>query len=290
MLIRKIDGSNLGEAISFVVRLNQDLTHKISYLGETEPEIRDDFSALQPPEGYGFVAINDQEQAIGLFGIEIDLELRRSWLIGPLVDHPDWDITSDQLYDAILDSLPPEIADQEIYCHLQNSRVQEFALRHGFTVHAEGAVLVLDVAQRKRKMTFDSVEFDEEYSPQLAALHADLFPNTYYSAEQLINLSEEDDKYLLIHLIDGKLVGYIFVQARPASRDGYIDFVGVEQSFRRKGIGRGLVAQAVDWAVEKTFVENITLTVNTDNKSAMQMYHSLGFITETVSRAYRKRA
>jgi hypothetical protein len=36
MTIRKIDQSNLADAISLVARLNQDITHKISYFGDTE--------------------------------------------------------------------------------------------------------------------------------------------------------------------------------------------------------------------------------------------------------------
>ena len=288
MKIKKVDESNLGEAVSFVARLNQHLTHQISYFGETGAEIKADFSVLQPPDGYGFVATSDEGQVIGFFGREMDLELGRSWLFGPLVEHPDWDATADQLYQAILAALPLEVTDQELYCHAQNSRVQKFALRHGFPFHAEGAVLVLDVSQREKNVAFDAVEFDEEYALQLAVLHAELFSNTYYSAEQLINLSKEEDKRLLIHLINGNLVGYIFAQVRAASQDGYIDFVGVEESFRCQGIGRSLVAQAVDWAVQKPFVKKITMTVNTNNTSALHMYHALGFTTDTVSQAYRK--
>jgi len=287
-MIRRIEESNLSEVISFVVRLNQDLTHNISYFGDTEEEIIADFSILQPPAGYGFVATSDEGRLSGFLGVEMDLELGRSWLFGPLVDHQDWDAIADQLYGASLDTRPPEISDQELFCHTQNTRVQEFAFRHGFTFHAEGAVLTLDVSKYESHWIFDSVEFDEQYRIQLDAMHADLFPNTYYSAEQLINLSKEDDKTLLIHLNQGNLAGYVFVQARPASRDGYIDFLGVAQGSRRQGIGQGLVRQAVEWAVERPYVDKITLTVNNDNEGAINLYHSLGFVTETVSRAYRK--
>ncbi|MFL7891082.1 MAG: GNAT family N-acetyltransferase [Anaerolineales bacterium] len=287
-MIRKIEDANLDEVISFVVHQNQDLTHNISYFGDTEEEIRADFSIIQPPAGYGFIATGDDGYVSGFLGVEMDLELGRSWLFGPLVDQPDWNTIADQLYEASLDERPTQIADQEIFCHTQNTRVQEFAIRHGFTFHSEGAVLTLDISKYESHELFDIVEFDEIYSLQFAALHAELFPNTYYSAEQLIDLSKEDDKTLMLHLINGNLVGYVFVQARPASKDGYIDFVGVAQGYRRQGIGRGLVRMAVEWAVERPYVDKITLTVNTGNEGAMNLYHSLGFVTEMVSRSYRK--
>jgi len=287
-MIRRIEDANLDEVISFVVRQNKDLAHNISYFGDTEEEIRADFAVLLPPPGYGFVATGDEGYVSGFLGVEMDLELGRSWLYGPLVDHPDWNTIADQLYAASLDARPTQITDQELFCHTQNTRVQAFAVRHGFTFHAEGAVLTLDVSKHDRHELFDIVEFDEKYILQFASLHAELFPNTYYSAEQLINLSTEDDKTLLIHLDSGNLAGYVFVQARPASRDGYIDFVGVEQGYRRQGIGRGLVRQAVEWAVERPFVDKITLTVNNENEGAISLYHSLGFVTEMLSRSYRK--
>jgi ribosomal protein S18 acetylase RimI-like enzyme len=288
-MIREIESANLDEVISFVVRLNQDLTHTISYFGDTEEEIGADFAILQPPAGYGFVATSDEGHVSGFLGVEMDLELGRSWLFGPLVDHQDWDAIADQLYGASLSARPSEVTDQELFCHTQNTRVQEFAARHGFTFHAEGAVLTLDLSKYESQELFDIVEFDETYSLQLATLHAELFPNTYYSAEQLINLSKEDDKTLLIHLNNGNLAGYVFIQARPASRDSYLDFVGVSQGYRRQGIGRALVLQAVEWAVVRPYVDKITLTVNNENEGAINLYHSLGFVTETVSRAYRKR-
>jgi hypothetical protein len=88
-MIRKIEDANLDEVISFVVHQNQDLTHNISYFGDTEEEIRADFSIIQPPAGYGFIATGDDGYVSGFLGVEMDLELGRSWLFGPLVDQPD---------------------------------------------------------------------------------------------------------------------------------------------------------------------------------------------------------
>jgi ribosomal protein S18 acetylase RimI-like enzyme len=287
-MISKVDRSNLEEAISLVTRINQDLAHKISYFGETRAEITADFCAVQPPEGYGVIATKDNGEIVGFFGIEMDLGLGRSWLFGPLVEEGDWDVLADRLYQAISADLPPEIADQELYFPSQNLRLQGFALRHGFEFHAEGTVLVLDVKQRRLRDAAGVIEFDEKYSAQLDALHDQLFPKTYYSAEQLIQLARDEDKYLLIKLEDENLAGYIFIQLRPASQDVYIDFLGVDELHRRQGIAQDLVSTAVDWAVQNPCVESITLTVNGDNEAAVSLYHSLGFTTQSVSRGYRK--
>ena len=289
MKIEKIDETKVLVAVDFINRLNQNLVHKISYFGDSREELEADFSALQPPEGYGYVAIGANDEIKGFFGIEIDRGLGRSWLFGPLVEHQDWDVIADQLYQSVLSDLPEEISNQELYFHGQNVRLEAFALQHGFDFNSEGASLELDVTLQRTGEVPGVFEFSQEYRSQFINLHAALFPNTYYSAEQLIALARDENKHLLVTVINGKLVGYCFFQARPASRDVYIDFLGIEPSFRRQGIARSLVAGVVDWAVRKSYVERITLTVSMDNEAAISLYHSLGFITQTVSRAYRKR-
>jgi ribosomal protein S18 acetylase RimI-like enzyme len=284
-----LDDSNLDEAIDFIARLNQIKAHNIGYLSESAKEITADVRALQPPEGFGRIIVSDREKLVGLLGVELDIELGRCWLYGPLVENEDWDSIADLLYDAVLSFLPPEISDQEIYCHKQNVRLQGFALRQGFTFHSEGAVLTLDAGQKGHLPNPNSLEFVEEHNDQFIALHARLFPNTYYSGEQLIKLAEDDDKRLFIHLVDASLVGYVFTQGREAYKDGYIDFIGVDERFRRQGIATNLVANALNWFFQYPYVEKVTLTVNTENTPAMRMYQKIGFKMESVSPSYRKR-
>jgi ribosomal protein S18 acetylase RimI-like enzyme len=289
MEILPINDSNLDAAVAFVVRVNQDSAHNISYFGETEAEITADFTAIQPPEGYSFIAVSEDGQLCGLFGVEVDTELGRCWLLGPLVDHEDWEAVAGTLYDLIQAELPGEIVDQEMYFGKRNNRVQEFAIKQGFTNHGEGAVLTLDLSRRERIPTSNVSDFQEKFTTDFIALHAILFPNTYYSADQLIKLTENPDKHLFVCIKNEKLVGYVFIQTRQAFNDGYIDFLGVDEAIRRQGVGRQLVNEALNWVQTIPFVEKVTLTVNTDNVSGMQMYAGLGFQTESVSQSFRKR-
>jgi ribosomal protein S18 acetylase RimI-like enzyme len=290
MELAPLDSSNLEEALAFLVRLNKIKEHNIAYLSETAPEIAADVKAIQPPDGFGRLVISDHAQLVGLLGAEYDTELGRCWLYGPLVEHDDWDTIADLLYESVLSSLPPEISDQEIYFHKQNVRLQSFALKHGFTFHSEGAVLTFSADQQGFPPISYSQKFVEEYAEEFIVLHGDLFPNTYYSGEQLMKLAEDDDKHLLIYLVNDDLVGYVFIQVREAYKDGYIDFIGVDERYRRKGIGKSLLAGALNWIYQFPYVEKVTLTVNTDNTPAMRMYQELGFKVDNVSPAYRKRS
>jgi ribosomal protein S18 acetylase RimI-like enzyme len=284
-----LDDVNLDAAISFITRLNQIKAHSIGYLSQSVREIAADVTAIQAPDGYGFIMVSDLGQLIGLLGLEFDIELGRSWLYGPLVEYEDWDAIADQLYEAVMATLPSEIRDQEIYCHKENIRVQEFARRQGFIFYSEGAVLTLGVGEKGYLPNSNSLKFVEEYTDQFIVLHARLFPNTYYSGEQLIKLAEDDDKHLFVHLLDDNLVGYTFIQGREAYRDGYIDFLGVDEQFRHQGIGMSLISSALNWFFQLPYVEKVTLTVNTENTTAMAIYQGLGFKIESVSQAYRRK-
>lgn len=283
-----LDESSLERAIGFIARLNPVQAHNIAYFGNSEGEIVADVKTIQPPEGYGFVALADQGQICGLFGVEIDIELGRSWLLGPIIEHEDWDKIADLLYDAIRDSLPGEITNQELFFPDQNTRVRNYVLRHGFAFYSAGAVLTLDGGEEHSLPESSSQDLVDGDTAQFIALHNNVFPNTYYSGKQLLKLARDDDKRLLVHQVNDSIVGYIFIQVREATRDGYIDFIGVDEDFRRQGIGKQLAASGISWAFQFPFVEKISLTVKPDNFPAMRMYKSLGFETESVSQAYRK--
>lgn len=290
MQIIPLNDSLLEAAIAFVARLNRHSAHNISYFSETAAEIKADFATIHPPQGYTYLAVSDDGQLHGLFGVEIDRELGRCWLLGPLVDHENWETIAESLYQTILADLPREITDQEMFFGKENTKVRAFAVNQGFTYETEGAVLSLDISQCDLKPEHEISEFETAFTADLGALHDNLFPNTYYSPDQLIKMAEDPDKQLFVHLHNGKLVGYLFIQAREAFQDGYLDFLGVEQGFRRQGIGRSLVAGALNWLQAFPYVSKLTLTIRMDDFAARQLYASLGFQTESVSQSFRKRS
>jgi ribosomal protein S18 acetylase RimI-like enzyme len=289
MNIIPLDEAHLDEAISFVTRLNRDKEHNISYIGDHEKEIAADFTAIQPPEGYGYLAYSDNQQLIGFLGVELDPELGRCWLLGPLVENGTWESVADALYSGVLSAIPETIDDQELFFDADNVNLDRFAARHGFTFYSGAVILALGKSNYKRPSHADDPGFDDNFTIQFIDLHSGLFPGTYYSAEQLIEKAGDQDKRLLIHVTDGKLTGYIFIQAREASRDGFIDFIGVDEGFRRQGIGKHLLTSGLNWVFSLPQVEKATLTVKTSNKPALRLYDSMDFKTERITKAYRKR-
>jgi RimJ/RimL family protein N-acetyltransferase len=210
-------------------------------------------------------------------------------LFGPLVDHPEWHEVADQLYAKVIPRIPVGIRDYDLFADVQNTRMEAFAVRHGFPIHSENAVLTLarekytPAAQRKTPV----MPYQEEYLESLQHLHKALFPTGYFTAQQMVEKINENHQ-LFVVVEQGQLLGYHFCKTEPVSESGYVDFIGTEASARGRGIGTDLLAAGIDWMLAEPTTQKINLTVNADNVAARKLYKKFGFVTDRVMRGYRK--
>jgi ribosomal protein S18 acetylase RimI-like enzyme len=77
-----------------------------------------------------------------------------------------------------------------------------------------------------------------------------------------------------IHL-DGRMVAFSI--SGRASTWGYVQRVAVDPSVRRRGLGRLLVTDAIDWMRHRN-VEHALVNTAADNTAALALYRSLGFV------------
>jgi ribosomal protein S18 acetylase RimI-like enzyme len=280
----------LEELIGFVARLNRDGTHHIGFFGESEADIRSSLAECLIPPSEGFVMAYAGDELAGVFGVDADPEISRAWLFGPLVEHADWHDIADKLYAKVLPRIPVDIRDYELFCDVQNINIQAFAVRHGFPLISENAVLTLlrdnYIPAAKRESSIILVE--ERFFSRLENLHKTLFPNAYFTARQMVEKVNENHQ-LFLAVEDRQLLGYHFCKIEPEAESGYIDFIGTDSSARGRGIGADLLASGVDWMLASPTTRKINLTVNADNVSARKLYEKFGFTTERVMRGYRKR-
>ena len=109
--------------------------------------------------------------------------------------------------------------------------------------------------------------------------------------EDYFRYLQKDLKYInrgiFIAIIDEKIVGMILAQyfkPLPISlykKKGYISNLFIKKEFRKKGIGKKLVETVIDW-LKRNKTEHVTLEIHKDNKSALELYHKMGFNDYTV--------
>jgi ribosomal protein S18 acetylase RimI-like enzyme len=84
------------------------------------------------------------------------------------------------------------------------------------------------------------------------------------------------DKVIYFAYVDGDLAGQIRV-LKWWNAYAYIDDIAVASKHRRKGIGRALIAKAVDWAKARGF-PGMMLETQNNNAAACRLYESCGFV------------
>jgi ribosomal protein S18 acetylase RimI-like enzyme len=277
------------ELIQFVARLNSNGTHHIGFFGEGEADIRASLDECLIPPAEGLRLAFDSNQLVGVFGVDADPEINRAWLFGPLVEHEDWHTVADQLYAEVLPLISVDIRDYDLFCDVQNVNLQAFAVRHGFPLHSENAVLTLAREQYKpsAKRQTRITPYQKRFFKQFEKLHLALFPKAYFTARQIVEKIDERHQ-LFLAVERNHLFGYHFCKIEPESESGYVDFIGIETSARGHGIGADLLAAGVDWMLSAPTTQKINLTVNADNTPARHLYETFGFVTDRVMRGYRK--
>jgi ribosomal protein S18 acetylase RimI-like enzyme len=277
------------ELVSFVAGLNSDSAHHIGFFGEGEADVRASLAEYLIPPADAFRLAYDGDQLAGIFGVDADPEINRAWLFGPLVEYEDWHTIADQLYAEVLPLIPVDIRDYDLFCDVQNIHIEAFALKHGFPLSSENAVLALTrenykpAANRQTQIT----PYQENFFEPLQKLHKTLFPNAYFTARQMVE-KRDNNHQLFVAAGDGQLLGYHFCKIELESASGYVDFIGTDPSARGRDIGADLLASGVDWMLGTPTTKKISLTVDADNIAARSLYEKFGFVTERVMRGYRK--
>ena len=279
------------ELVNFVARLNSDGLHHIGFFGEGEADVRSSLAECLIPPSEGFMLAYDEDQLVGIFGVDADAEVNKAWLYGPLVEHTGWHwhTIADQLYSSVLPLIPANIRDRILFCDVQNIHMEEFAARHGFPLQAENTILILtrDHYKSSAKTKTHVQEYQGSFFEQFDELHKALFPNGSYNAKQMVEKINETHQ-VFIAVEDKTLLGYIFCKTDPQAESGYVDFIGTDESARGRGIGADLLAAGVDWMLSAPTTRKMNLTVNADNIVARNLYEKFGFVTERTMRGYRQ--
>jgi len=119
-------------------------------------------------------------------------------------------------------------------------------------INAKGDEITLSLAPAKA--------FQKRYLPELMD-YSDYIDNP--------------DKKIFLAYFGEKIAGQIILRTNWNGY-AYIEDIAVDKSCRRKGIGRRLMVQAVDWARSKG-LPGIMLETSNINIDACQFYENLGF-------------
>ncbi len=97
----------------------------------------------------------------------------------------------------------------------------------------------------------------------------------FESARKRFKQALRGKAHMFVAEIEGKVAGFLWYVPRGAfDRSGYIELIGIKNTYRGRGIGKALME-----FVEKEFnPDDIFLLVSDFNKEAQKFYEKLGFV------------
>ncbi len=267
----------------FIAELNAQPEQQIGFFGEGADQIL--HSLIEDGVLDNALTARRNGAIVGFIGREIDTELDRAWIFGPVVSDPQWEDVADRLWAGLHQIVTVPVRTLELFFNLANVNVGQWAERRGFE-HYKDVYLVRCDGPAASQQQPDVKDVDDDHRDELIELHDSLFPNTYYSGRQLLERLDSTKRCLVITEGD-RLAGYAYVEVEPRFGEAQIHFLGVTEQGRRKGTGTKLVRSAVDWMFSFDNVKETWLTVDDHNRAARRLYQRLGWAEVHHMRAMR---
>lgn len=231
------------------------------------------------------VARRDRD-LLGFWIGDTDPDMGRVWWWGPFLRSDAWEAVADALYDSVCAHLPGGITEEEIAVDRRFTRAVAWAMSRGFREDPASAVLSLAPGCAPREVGASVLVRDlRDSDTTVAALHDSLFPGTHATGSHLLRVRPEREIRLVAEEA-GRVAGYVAAEVQPDG-EGYLDFLGVAPDRRGRGIGRILIARAVERLRERGS-GRIHLTVREANAPARALYAAVGFEEERVVVPLRK--
>ncbi len=223
-------------------------------------------------------AVGLEEGALaGVMGCEFDREAGRGWLRGPFAVQ-DFNTLADRLLAHVKILVPKEITRFDAFLNAENERGLAFYAGQGFIQKGKAHVyeaLASDypgipeaIPKVQSAISGCQIGFED--------LHEALFAGTLITGKQIAGKINSDHRVWLFWERD-RVLGYLYGVIEEWSDDGYIEFLGVEEKARGRGIGGMLLLTALDWFFNERGVRVVGLNVDDRNTNARGLYERVGF-------------
>ncbi len=246
--------------------------------GADSQSIQNEMVRLAAEDGICFMTAFQNGDLIGSLGCELDQELGRGWTRGPFIisKTDEWEGVASALLEGLQNTLPSTIHWLDSFLNIANERGNKFYLAHGF----QQLRLVHVYAARAYEVPLGNLSacgsLDARQGPKFITLHDSIFAQTYATGQRILD-KLDDDHRVFVHTRGEELLGYLYAAVEEETGDGSVEFIGVREDARGKGVGRELLQTALHWLFDVKKVSQAALVVNDNLTNARSLYESVGF-------------
>jgi ribosomal protein S18 acetylase RimI-like enzyme len=248
---------------------------------------RAELAALHP-QGGAFWLCRDGGEPVGVIGCEVDSAAGRAWLRGPLAATPALlEAMNAPSMVSFLETALPQVRQWDGFPAADEEPLNAWYAAAGFAQQQLHRVLQATAAGLAAHAPDAGVRAATTQDTVAAwGLHSALFPSSYLSADEFRDGTPQ--RTLLVLAADaGEVAGYLHAEDRPLCNEWYVDYLGVAEAQRGRGVATALLQRAGQCAAERGRT-HVTLTVREDRPSAIGLYARCGFTELSAGRHWQR--
>lgn len=271
--IRPTPTTNLTTVAELIAAQNSRPEAQCIHSGDNPTAIATEMQHLHDEGRFAMFQAEQNGELIGLLGGELDEEMAFLW--GPFVLDGDWPAAANSLWLHWQSTLPEVITKQAAFLHLKNERGRAFYQARGFV---EKQIAHIYVAPRPTQILPPSPQvrlFEEKDAAAFNRLHDIIFAGTFETADKAIAAISEERR-IFVYPEGDSILGYCYA-ASDSQDEGYIEFIGVDEAARGKGVGKQLLLTALHWLFAERNMPQVGLTVLDYRTNAQKLYEAVGF-------------
>lgn len=272
------------QALRLMVSQQSDPRTACAYLGTEAGGILAELEDLEVPWQETLqVGVRDGKVVAATL-TDHDEEIGRSWIHGPwAADDEAWEEHADRLVDDAVAATPDGVDDHELCADPANVRLAELARRRGWRAGVVNLAYVTRSDEGWPDASPDARAATPDDLGAITTLHDEAFPGTYATARRLL---DDADRTTIVLERDGEVMGYASAEVQ-ADGAGYLDFIALAPAARGQGLAKALLAQIGREILARSSTATLSLTVREDNRSAVALYESFGFVRDAELVGYR---
>jgi ribosomal protein S18 acetylase RimI-like enzyme len=291
-LIARATPGDVDSLAGYVARCNGDLERQCLHTpGNRERVIREALwreGGLAEGSASHFVLALSPGGIVGALGcvVEPEGEIGRLW--GPWVEPPEgWRTVAPALLAELREILPAGTSRLDAFLNIANVEGLAYLRRRGFSIRPSTHIYVAPVTAAPEGLSDPFPELAARHEVGFARLHHEMFPAAD-STPAVELLAGRDAEHVIFGAGDGlRLLGYVCVSVNSAPREGFIDYLAVRPSARRRGIGESLLRTALHWAFADRHLPQAALCVTEWREDARRLYERAGFRQSATGRGAR---
>ncbi|MCZ8532536.1 GNAT family N-acetyltransferase [Psychrobacillus psychrodurans] len=193
---------------------------------------------------------------------------------------------ANDLWEVLEDTIPFKLNEYLFFVNEKNTFVREFIENRNGEENGNHLILRIDRNSVTEGQNLHIQTYANSFHNSFSALHKLAFPNTYYNSNQILSRISEDNQLFIIQ-DNNDVKGYVYVEAVPLHGEGVIEYIAVSSEYRGQGIATKLMKAALHHLFSYEEIEEITLSVGANNKTAIALYKASGFQIKHAMIAYK---